>query len=411
MQILFMADFRLSDSEQALYERAMEFARKEIVPRAIELDIANEVPVDICQKAYEAGFMNLHIPKEAGGPHNTLFEETLIYEAMGYGDPGVATSINVNNLAFAPLVIGATIEQLQKYVQPMITSEKARFGAFCLTEREAGSDASATKTTAVRDGDEWVINGTKCWITNAPVADLFTVFAQTEPGSGYKGMAVFMVPKDAGVKIGHIENKLGQRASQQSEVIFENVRIPEDCLVGEVGRGFHIAMMTLDMTRTGIASIATGVCQRALDEASRFANTRIAFGKPIIRNQGISFTLADMAAKAHSARLATRHAAWLADNKLPGLGMDSAIAKLLASDYAMQNTTDAIQIMGGYGYAIEYGMETLFRGAKLLQIYEGTNQIQRIVIANELSKRAKTLDTGFRLNYPGVDAPDHSFKQ
>ncbi len=403
-----MADFSLTTSEKELYERAMEFARTEIVPRAVELDIANDVPVDICQKAYEAGFMNLHIPKEAGGPHNTLFEETLIYEAMGYGDAGVATSINVNNLAFAPLVIGATIEQLQKYVKPLITGEKVKFGAFCLTEREAGSDASATKTLARKESDEWVINGTKCWITNAPIADLFTVFAQTEPGSGYKGMAVFMVPKEAGVKIGHIENKLGQKASQQSEVIFENVQVPEDCLVGEVGRGFHIAMMTLDMTRTGIASIATGVCQRALDEASRFAVTRIAFGKPIIRNQGISFMLADMAAKAHSARLATRHAAWLADNKLPGLSIDSAIAKLIASDYAMQNTTDAIQIMGGYGYAIEYGLGTMFRGAKLLQIYEGTNQIQRVVIANELKKRAKVLDTGFKLDYPGVDAPDHS---
>jgi len=406
-----MADFSLTPKEQELYERAMEFARNEIVPRAIELDNANEIPMDICQKAYEAGFMNLHIPKEAGGPHKTLFEETLIYEAIGYGDAGVATSINVNNLAFAPLVIGATIEQLQKYVKPLVTGKKVKFGAFCLTEREAGSDASATKTTAVKEGDEWVINGTKCWITNAPVADLFTVFTQTEPGSGYKGMAVFMVPKKAGVKIGHIENKIGQRASQQSEVIFENVHVPEDCLVGQVGRGFHLAMMTLDKTRTGIASIATGVCQRAVDEASRFAITRIAFGKPIFHNQGISFMLADMAARAHTARLATRHAAWLADNNMKNLSIDSAIAKLLASDYAMQNTTDAIQIMGGYGYAVEYGLGTMFRGAKLLQIYEGTNQIQRVVIANELLKRAKTLDTGFSLKYPGVNAPDHSSRQ
>jgi acyl-CoA dehydrogenase len=402
-----MADFSLTQEEQGLFDRAMEFSRKEIVPRAIELDKANEVPIEICQKAYEAGFMNCHVPKVAGGPEKSMLEEALIYEAIGYGDAGVATSINVNNLAFAPLLIGATTEQLQKYVQPLVTGKKVKFGAFCLTERDAGSDASATKTTAVKDGDEWVINGTKCWSTNGPVADLFTVFTQTEPGSGYKGMAVFMVPKDAGVRIGHIENKIGQKASQQSEVIFENVRVPEDCLVGEVGRGFHIAMMTLDKTRTGIASIATGVCQRTVDESSKFANTRVQFGKPIIKFQGISFMLADMAARAHTARLATRHAAWMVDNNVKS-SMESAIAKMLASDYAMKNATDAIQIFGGFGYAVEYGLGTMFRGAKLLQIYEGTNQVQRIVIANELKKRAKDLDTGFKLDYPGVDAPDHT---
>ncbi|MHA1684703.1 MAG: acyl-CoA dehydrogenase family protein [Promethearchaeota archaeon] len=400
-------DFSLSSKEKELWERALSFTKEFISPNAVNLDAANEIPMELCQKAHEAGFMNVHVPEALGGPGMTLLEETLISEAMGYGDPGVATSVNVNNLAFAPLLIGATMDQLEKYVQPLVTSNKVKFGAFCLTEREAGSDASATTTVAERDGGGWALTGRKCWITNAPVAELFTVFAQTSPGSGYKGMAVFMVPRDAGVKIGHIENKIGQRASAQSEVIFENVHVPADCLVGEVGRGFHIAMKTLDMTRAGIAAIATGVCQRAVDEATRFAITRKAFGKLIIKNQGISFMLADMAARAEAARLLTRQAAWLADKKERN-SFESAIAKLMASDWAMQNTIDAVQVMGGYGYAEEYGIGTMFRGAKLLQIYEGTNQIQRLVIAGELKKRAKTLDTGFRLEYDGFDAPDHT---
>jgi acyl-CoA dehydrogenase len=404
-----MVDFSLSTQEQEISDKAWEFAKKEIAPNHVKYDQADDLPMDVCQKAYEAGLMNLHIPKEAGGPHRTLLEEVLVFEALGYGDPGVATSINVNNLAFAPLVIGATIEQLQKYIKPLVTGPKVKFGAFCLTEREAGSDASATKTMATKDGDDWIINGHKCWITNAPYADMFTVFAQTEKGSGYKGIAVFMVPKGDGVEIGHIEHKIGQKASVQSEVFFKDARVPGDCLVGEVGRGFHIAMMTLDMTRAGIAAISTGVCQRAVDEASKFSITRKAFGKPIIKNQGISFMLADMAARAEAAKLLTRQAAWLADQKMNN-SFQSACAKLLASDWAMKNTTDAIQIMGGYGYAEEFGMGTLFRGAKLLQIYEGTNQIQRLVIGGILAKRAKTLDTGFKLDYAGIDAPDHSWK-
>ncbi len=404
-----MVDFKLTPEQEALRDKAWKFSREHVVPNAIKADKADEVPVEICQKAFELGLMNSHVPKEAGGPHHSMVDEALIFEAIGYGDAGIATSVNVNNLAFSPILLGATMDQIKKYVSPLVTGEKVKFCAFCLTEREAGSDASATKTTATKDGDGWIINGRKCWITNAPVADLFTVFVQTQPGSAYKGIAVFMVPKDAGVKVGHVENKIGQRASSQSEVIFENVRVPDDCLVGAVGRGFHLAMMTLDRTRAGIAAISTGVSQRAVDEASKFAITRKAFGKPIMKNQGISFMLSDMAARAEAARLLTWQAAWLADNNMKN-SMQSAIAKLVASDAAMQNATEAVQIMGGYGYAEEYGMGCLFRGAKLLQIYEGTNQIQKVVIGGELAKRAEKLDTGFKLEYEGVDAPDHTWK-
>jgi alkylation response protein AidB-like acyl-CoA dehydrogenase len=289
-------------------------------------------------------------------------------------------------------------------VKPLITGDKVQFGAFCLTERIAGSDAAAVSTKAERDGDEYIINGTKCFITNATVADLFTVFATTNPELRHKGLSVFIVPKGNGVKIGHIENKVGQRNSIQSELFFENVRVPEDCLVGNEGDGFKIAMMTLDKTRAGIAAIATGVAQRCVDEAARFANIRQQFGRPIGKFQGISFKLADMAAKTEAARLMTRYAAWTADRDLP-VSKISAMAKYFASDTAMENAIEAVQIMGGYGYISEYPAEKLMRDAKLLQIYEGTNQVQRLVAGNAVLKESRDLDTGFHINYAGKDAP------
>ncbi|MFX1510967.1 MAG: acyl-CoA dehydrogenase family protein [Promethearchaeota archaeon] len=399
-----MVDFKLSPDEQELWEKAVQFTREYITPHAIELDKADEFPMELAQRAYEAGLMNLHVPKAAGGPERTLVDETLVSEATGYGDTGAATSIMCNNLAFTPLLIGSTLEQLQKYVQPLVTYDKVKLAAFCLTEREAGSDAAATKTLAEKDGDGWAITGRKCWITNAPVADLFTVFASTDPDKKHKGISVFYVPKDAGVKIGHIENKIGQKASSQSEVVFENVHVPADALVGKEGEGFKIAMMTLDKTRSSVAAIGVGVCQRCTDEAARFANIRKQFGQPIGRFEGISFIIADMGMRAAAARHLTRYAAWLADHGLPN-SKDSAFAKTFATDAAMRNATDAIQVFGGYGYAQEYGLGTIFRGAKLLQIYEGTNQIQRVVSGNIILKEARNKDTGFKLNYDGVDAP------
>jgi len=397
-------DFSLTEKELKLQERTKEFTRQYITPRAAELEKRDEFPKEVVQKAYEAGLMNLHIPPEAGGPGWSLLAETLVSEATGYGCAGMATSIMCNNLAFAPLVIAATTEQLKKYVQPLITGKEAKFGAFCLTERTAGSDAASVATKAVRDGDEWVINGVKCFITNAPVASLFTVFTTTQPELKHKGLSVFMVPKGKAVKIGHTENKVGQRSSVQTEVIFEDVRVPKDCLVGKEGDGFKIAMKTLDKTRAGIAAIATGVAQRAVDEAAKFASVRQQFGRPIGDYQGISFTLADMGCRAAAARQLTRYAAWLADQGKDN-SKDSAFAKFFAADSAMQNAIDAIQIFGGYGYVNEYPVEKLMRDAKLLQIYEGTNQVQRVVASGVILKESKGLDTGFRLKYPGRDAP------
>ena len=397
-------DFSLSEKEQKLWERAKAFTYEHITPKANELEKKNEFPKEIVQKAYEAGLMNLHIPKAAGGPELSLFSETLVSEATGYGCAGTATSIMANNLAFTPILIGATIEQLQTYVEPLITGKEVKLGSFCLTERGAGSDVSAITTRAERDGDEYVINGVKCYATNAPQASLYTVFASTQPELKSKGLSCFMVPKSKATKIGHIENKVGQRNSIQSEVIFEDARVPKECLVGKEGEGFKIAMITLDKTRAGIAAIGTGVAQRAVDEAAKFANIRHQFGQAIGRFQGISFMLADMGARAAAARQLTRYAAWLADQGMR-VSKDSAFAKFFASDAAMLNAVDAVQIMGGYGYLEEYPVEKLMRDAKLLQIYEGTNQIQRLVAGNNILKESANLDTGFHVKYSGRDAP------
>lgn len=406
-----MVDYKLSEHEETLLKNAEQFTREHIIPNIIEVEERTwsdheYYPMEIVQKAYEAGFMNLHIPQEAGGPALSLIDEVLISEAVGYGCGGIATSILCNNLAFAPLCIGATIEQLQKYVQPLITGPQVKFGAFCLTEREAGSDAAATKTTAEKSGDSYIINGVKCFITNAPVADMFTVFAMTDPEAKprHRGISCFMVPKSEGVSIGLIENKMGQRLSTQSEVIFENVEVPLDSLVGKEGDGFKLAMMTLDKTRAGIAAIGVGVAQRATDEAARFANIRSQFGKPIGAFQAISFTIADMACRTAAARQLTRYAAWMADQGLRN-SKDSAFAKWFASDAAMRNSVDAVQILGGYGYAREYPVEKLVRDAKLLQIYEGTNQVQRLVASGIILKEWREKTTGFKLNYAGRDAP------
>jgi acyl-CoA dehydrogenase len=401
-----MVDFSLSPQEQELWNKAQEFTHEYVTPVAAKLEKTDEYPMEVVQKAYDHGLMNLHVPKEVGGPGRSLFEETLVSEATGYGGAGLATSIMCNNLAFAPILLGATTEQLKKYITPLITGKKVKFGAFCLTERGAGSDAAAVKTLAEKDGDEWVINGLKCFSTNAVVASLHSVFVTTDPEKGYKGLACFMVPADLdGVEIGHTENKVGQKNSFQSEVMYTDVRVPEDCLIGKVGDGFRLAMITLDKTRAGIAAIGTGVAQRCVDEAAKFANIRKQFGKPIAKNQGISFMIADMECRTEAARWLTRHAAWLADQNIRN-SKESACAKYFASDAAMQNSIDCVQIMGGYGYMEEYPAEKLMRDAKLLQIYEGTNQIQRWVASSVvLKENPPDKDTGFRFEYEGKDAP------
>lgn len=403
-----MVDFALSKQEQKIYDTAMEFSKKYIVPYARELEEADEFPWKLAQLAYDAGLMNSHVPPKYGGPGHSMVDETLIGEAFGYGDGGVATTFMANNLALTPLLITATPAQMEKYIKPFATGKEPQFASFCLTEREAGSDAAAVKTLATKDGDEWVINGRKCFSTNGHIAKYLTVFTTVDPTKGYKGMALHLVDKELpGIEVTMLEDKLGQRASFQAEIEFTDVRIPDDCLFGEVGKGFRYAMQTLDRTRAGIAALGVGIAQRAVHEAAIFANHRRQFGKLIGAYQGISFMIADMEARAMHARWSTRYSAWLVDQGQRNT-KESSCAKFFATDAAMQNTLDCIQIMGGYGYAKEYPAEQMMRGAKLTQIYEGTNQIQRLVAGQAILKETQVteLDTGFRLSYSGKDYPD-----
>ncbi|MGD9049733.1 MAG: acyl-CoA dehydrogenase family protein, partial [Anaerolineae bacterium] len=277
-----------------------------------------------------------------------------------------------------------TEEQKEKFLRPV--AEGAKLAAFCLTERQAGSDAASLKTTALPDGDDFVINGRKCFITSGGLAEVMTVFALTNPERGPRGVSAIIVPADTpGIRVTKVEDKMGQRSSNTVELTFEDVRVPQANLLGKPGRGFPIAMQTLDFGRSGVAALSVGVARAALEYATAYAKERQQFGAPVITNQGISFMLADMAMKVEAARLLTWQAAWMADRGLKATGK-SAMAKCFAADTAMEVTVDAVQVLGGYGYMKDYPVEKLMRDAKLLQIYEGTNQIQRLVIARQLGK-------------------------
>ena len=289
-----------------------------------------------------------------------------------------------SGLALTPLLLEGSEEQKETFLRPV--AEQAKLAAFCLTERDAGSDAGAIKTTALPDGDDLVINGSKCFITSGGLAELMTVFALTDPARGARGVSAIVVPGNTpGITVAKTEDKMGQRASNTVELCFENVRVPKSNLLGKPGRGFPIALKTLDFGRSGVAALSVGVARAALEYATAYARTRQQFGAPIITNQGVSFMLADMATKVEAARLLTWQAAWIADRGLKATSK-SGMAKCFAADTAMEVSTDAVQIHGGYGYMRDYPVEKLMRDAKLLQIYEGTNQIQRMVIARQLGK-------------------------
>jgi acyl-CoA dehydrogenase len=285
-------------------------------------------------------------------------------------------------LAYTPIILFGTDEQKKKFLTPH--TKKMSFAAFCLTEREAGSDAGALKTTAKKVGSEYVINGSKCFISNAGIASLYVVFANSNPDKGMRGLSAFIVPRETpGLTIGKVEDKMGQRASNTAEVIFEDVKVPEENLLGKEGIGFVIAMKTLDKTRAPVGAAGVGVARAALEYAIEYAKTRIQFGKPIALFQHIAFQIAQMAMEINAARHLVWHAAWLLDQGKP-CGKESAMAKAYGSDVAMRITTEALQILGGYGYMKDFPMEKLMRDAKLLQIYEGTNEIQRMVISREV---------------------------
>jgi acyl-CoA dehydrogenase len=373
-------DFTLTDEQLAIREMAHEFAEQEIRPVAWDYDRDGTWPQEIIDKAWELGLMNGHLPEQYGGAGVGFLDGTLIEEELSWGCSGIATTLTCNGLAVTPVALAATEEIKKEYLGRL--SEAPILASFCLTEPDAGSDVSGMKTTATKHGDKWVINGSKCFITNGEYANWYTVFAKTDKDAGHRGISCFVVPRDAGVVVDKHEDKMGQRASNTATITFPEVEIPLDHLVGEENHGFKLSMATLDHTRPGVAAMATGVGRAAWEMAAEYAKQRVQFGVPIAMHQGIQFMLADMATKVHLSRLATFNAAVLLDQGKRNT-LESSHAKRYAADSAMEVAIDAVQIFGGYGFIKEYKIEKLMRDAKLLQLYEGTAQIQRLVIARE----------------------------
>ncbi|OGR20523.1 MAG: acyl-CoA dehydrogenase [Deltaproteobacteria bacterium RIFOXYD2_FULL_66_9] len=380
-----MLGFDPTPEQEALREMTHKFAANEIRPRAAEWDREGVFPLDLFRKAFDLGLMTGFIPELYGGQGLTMLESCILEEEISWGCSGVATSMNANALALGPILLAGTEEQKRAFVQPFAT--EFRFASFCLTEPGAGSDVGGIATTARRDGDGYVLNGRKCFITNGVHASQYTVFASTDRSRGHKGLSAFVVPRETpGVSSGKKEDKMGQRASETSDVLFEDVLVPEANRLGAEGEGFKIAMRTIDYARAGVAAMAVGVARAAYEHAAGYGRQRVQFGQPIAMNQAIYFLLADMATDIEAARLLTWKAAWLADQGRRNT-KESSFAKAFAADLAMRAATDAVQIFGGYGYMKDYPVEKLMRDAKLLQIFEGTSQIQRMVIAKETLMR------------------------
>lgn len=371
----------LNDEQRDLVGMAHDFCEKEVKPHAAQWDRDGIFPLETYKKAMEIGFHCLEIPEEFGGGGLDYITVAAVYEELAKYDLGFATSLTGTTLSLKPVLMHGTPEQKKLYADVIVGGG---FGAFALTEADAGSDAAACRTTAVREGDEYVLNGTKCFITNSTYADIFVVFASTDRTQGVKGLSAFIVERTrAGFSVDKHEDKMGIRSSDTASLVFDNVHIPADHLLGKEGEGFKIAMQTLDLARPMVGAAAVGVAQRALEEATKYAKERICFGKPIARLQAVQFMLADMAIGVETARQMVVHAINLYEAHLP-FGQEAAIAKCYSADVAFKNAGDAIQILGGYGYSREYPVEKLLRDAKILQIYEGTNQVQRVVIAGQL---------------------------
>jgi len=375
-------NFELNQEQKEIHEMAMKFARQDMIPNSAEYDQKSEMPMQILEKAWSLGLVNTCIPTSFGGTGFSTMDSMIITEALAYGCLGMNTAIMANDLAILPIVIGGSEEQKERFLKPF--TESYKIAAFCLTEPSNGSDAAGIKTTIKDAGDHWVINGQKMWITNAGYADLFTLYGTMDPALKHKGICAVVIEKGAeGIEIGAPEKKMGHCCSDTRSVTFKDVKIPKENMLGKPGDGWKIAMKTLDHSRPMVASSAVGGAQCALDYALAYAKERVQFGKPISGHQSIQFMLAEMAMKVESSRLLVQKSAWLIDCGQSNTKLAS-MAKAYASDAFMQVATDAVQIYGGYGYSKEYPVEKLMRDAKLIQIYEGTSQIQRLVIAKEI---------------------------
>ena len=380
-----MIDFTLSDEQQQLQDMARKFAKEEIIPNAAHHDKTGEYPHAIAKKAWELGLMNTHVPQEYGGLGLGVLEGCIITEELAYGCTGISTAMEANTLAAAPVIVAGTDEQKKEFLGRLIN--EPLLAAYCVTEPGAGSDVSGIRTLAKKVGTDYVINGSKMWITNASVADWYFVLAYTDPALKHKGMSGFIVPaKTPGITVGKKEWNMGQRASDTRGITFEEVKIPEKYRLGKEGEGFKIAMSAFDHTRPAVASGAVGLARRAMTEAIQYAQTRKTFGQPIANYQAVSFMIADMAKDIEAARLLVQKSGWMIDRGDRNTKF-AAFAKAFAADTAMRVATDAVQVFGGYGYSEEYPVEKLMRDAKIYQIYEGTSQIQRLIIAKEIFER------------------------
>lgn len=379
-----MLDFTLTEEQEMIREMARSFARKEILPKAEHYDQAHEFPWPIIKKAQRAGLLSSNVPEQYGGPGMGVLEECIINEELAWACSGIQTAIMLNNLAAWPILLAGNDDQKARYLPRLTTG--GQLAAYALTEPAAGSDVAGILATAVRSDDAYILNGTKTWITNAPVSAFSVIFAKTDPAARHKGISAFIVEHDwPGVTLGKPIPKLGQHAAWTGEVILADVRVPAANRLGNEGDGFGIAMRVFDRSRPPVSAAAVGVARRALHEATKYAQERKAFGKPLVAQQAISFMLAEMAINVAAAELLVRRAAWLVDNGQPNV-MEAAAAKAFAADTAMKAATDAVQVFGGYGYGREYPVEKLMRDAKIYQIYEGTSQIMRVIIARELTK-------------------------
>ncbi|MEO7111215.1 MAG: acyl-CoA dehydrogenase family protein [Polyangiaceae bacterium] len=377
-----MVDFSLSEEHQALVDTARRFTKERIIPVAAACDRESKLPLDVFKAAWEIGLVNPGIPEEFGGAGFGELENALITEQLAYGCTGIQTSITANQLALTPIKLGGNDEQKKKYFG-MLTSEPI-MASYATSEPDAGSDVAGLKTRFSKHGDDYVLTGQKCWITNASYARFYVIFATSDPSTRHKGIASFIVDRDSpGLKVGKKEDKLGQRASDTAVVHLDEVKVPKANLLAPEGHGFKLAMETFNQTRPDIAAGATGLMQRALDESAAYAKERKTFGVPIASHQLVQAMLAEMAIKVEATRLLYMKAGWNLDHGVRD-PMTSSIAKAFGADSAMQTAIDAVQVFGGNGYTKEYPVEKLMRDAKVLQIYEGTSQIQRLVIAKQI---------------------------
>lgn len=378
-------EYGLTEDQIEIMNLIDEFGKERIVPVRAELDEKGIFPADLLNELAQMDLMGLYIPEEYGGFGASQLGFCVAVETMSKYCIGVSVSYAANALGADPILIGASDEQKKKYLPQLASGEK--WAAFGLTEPNAGSDVANIQTTAVKKGDKYILNGTKQWITNGGEADIYTVFAVTNKAKGARGVSCFIVEKDTpGFSFGKKEDKLGIRASATRELIFEDCEVPAENLIGREGMGFLLAMKTFDISRPGIAAQGVGLAQGALDEAVRYAKVREQFGKPIIANQGLQWMLAEMSTKVETARAITYAACRTIDAGIKDVSKVSAMCKYYAGDIAMSVTTDAVQVLGGYGFMKEYPVEKMMRDAKILQIYEGTNQIQRDIVGAALIK-------------------------